>query len=244
MPSIRVGCAGWSIPTAHRPHFPTDGTHLARYATVLPAVQINSSFYRPHRQTTYEAWARAVPTWFQFSVKMPRQITHEERLSPTPRLKEFLRGPAALAEHLGPLLIQLPPTLALAPRGAQAFFAALRSAFAGTVVCEPRHSSWFSPEAQRLLVDFEIARVAADPPPVPGAADPGGWRGISYFRLHGSPGKYRSSYPEAFLSQLLTRLRQEAPGRPAWVIFDNTASGAAIGNAIWMLQQVGLGPAK
>lgn len=215
------------------------GTHLARYAAVFPAVEINSSFYRLHREATYRAWARSVPSSFQFSVKIPREITHEGRLNPTPRLEEFLKGPAALGGHLGPLLVQLPPKFVLEPAAAQAFFATLRTQFNGAVVCEPRHPSWFSPEGELLLAEFEIARVAVDPAPVPDAVEPGGWRGISYFRLHGSPEKYRSSYSEAYLMQLVTRLVQERSGRAVWAIFDNTASGAAIANGVWVLQRLG-----
>src|SRR4051794_13075863 len=55
MPSheVRVGCAGWSIPKEHAGRFPAEGSHLARYAQRLPAVEVNSSFYRPHRPSTY-----------------------------------------------------------------------------------------------------------------------------------------------------------------------------------------------
>ncbi|MDQ3815662.1 MAG: DUF72 domain-containing protein, partial [Armatimonadota bacterium] len=77
---IYIGCAGWSIPSPHAPEFPAAGSHLERYAARFPAVEINSSFYRPHRPQTYERWAAAVPTHFQFAVKVPKIITHERRL--------------------------------------------------------------------------------------------------------------------------------------------------------------------
>ena len=78
--SIRVGCAGWSIPKEHGERFPAEGTHLARYAARFPAVEINSSFYGPHRPTTYARWAASVPEDFRFSVKLPKLVTHERRL--------------------------------------------------------------------------------------------------------------------------------------------------------------------
>jgi uncharacterized protein YecE (DUF72 family) len=55
-PVILVGCAGWSLSSAVAPEFPGAGSHLERYARVLPAVEINSSFYRPHRAATYARW--------------------------------------------------------------------------------------------------------------------------------------------------------------------------------------------
>ena len=72
----RIGCAGWSIPKAHAGAFPAVGTALERYAQVFDCVEINSSFYRSHRPSTYERWAASVPDHFRFSVKMPKQITH------------------------------------------------------------------------------------------------------------------------------------------------------------------------
>ncbi len=64
----------------HGAAFPVHGSHLERYAAALNAVEINSSFYRPHRLATYERWAASVPEEFQFAVKIPKAITHEQRL--------------------------------------------------------------------------------------------------------------------------------------------------------------------
>jgi uncharacterized protein YecE (DUF72 family) len=234
-PAFRIGCAGWSIPKAHSGLFPAAGSHLARYAAVFNAVEINSSFSRFHQESSYARWAATVPADFRFAVKVHRTITHDHRLQPTPALQEFLRGPLRLGDRLGPLLVQLPPSLALEPRVVCAFCAALRARFRHAVVAEPRHPSWFTAEGEELLAEFEIGRVAVDPArPVPEAAEPGGWRGIAYYRLHGSPELYRSAYPEAFLSRLAERLDGQRAARPVWVIFDNTAAGAHIPNASWL----------
>ena len=77
---VRIGCAGWTIPTEHSAVFGGEGTHLQRYASRFSCVEINSSFYRPHRTTTYARWAASVPDNFRFSVKLPKTITHEQRL--------------------------------------------------------------------------------------------------------------------------------------------------------------------
>jgi uncharacterized protein YecE (DUF72 family) len=237
---VYAGCAGWSIPKEYAPRFADTGTHLERYARTLPAVEINSSFYRPHRPATYQRWAASVPGDFRFAVKMPREITHRRRLAaPIELLDAFLGEVSSLGPKLGPLLVQLPPSLAFDAGTATSFFDALRERFSGSVVCEPRHPTWFSPggEAERLLIDFRVARVAADPAPVPEAAHPGGWDGLVYYRLHGSPRIYYSEYDEAYLATLTARLSDYAAAEtPTWCIFDNTTLGAATGNALTVLE--------
>ena len=231
--AIRVGCAGWSIPAPSAGYFPTAGSHLERYAQRLPAVEINSSFYRPHQPSTYARWAASVPAHFQFAVKVPRAITHAHRLvNIEALLEDFLAPVGKLGERLGPLLVQLPPSLCFDARVANAFFMALRARFKGGVVCEPRHASWFTDDADRLLAAAQVARVAADPAPVPPPAIPGGWGGLVYYRLHGSPEMYASAYSDRYLELLAQTLTAAAHAAPVWCIFDNTARGAATANAL------------
>src|SRR5947209_14478083 len=107
---VRVGCAGWSIPREHAGRFPAGGSHLLRYAERFPAVEINTSFYRPHLPSTYARWAADTPEGFRFSVKVPKEITHEKRLvGVDDPLDRFLDETAALGAKRGPLLVQLPP---------------------------------------------------------------------------------------------------------------------------------------
>ena len=240
MTSIRVGCAGWSIPRQEQAYFASDGTHLERYAGRLPAVEINSSFYRPHRMATYAKWAGSVPPGFRFAVKVPKTITHEAKLAQTtPLLGAFLAEVGGLGARLGVLLVQLPPSLHFERPVASRFFADLRERHAGVVVCEPRHPTWFEPEADDLLREMRIARVAADPALVAAAARPGGWEGVAYYRLHGSPKMYYSAYAAGFLESLAVELTGTAKiGTDVWCVFDNTAAGAAMTNALALLELV------
>jgi uncharacterized protein YecE (DUF72 family) len=239
---IRVGCAGWSLPRSEQERFLGAGSHLERYAARFPAVEINSSFHRPHRPATYERWALSVPPSFRFSVKVPKAITHGLRLRAAEELLDsFLAEAGHLGDKLRCLLVQLPPSLELEAAVADSFFtAALRSRSPVAVACEPRHSSWFTPEAEELLKRLGVARVAADPARVPAAAEPGGWPGLRYYRLHGSPKIYYSAYSEDYLDALASRLREDASGGPVWCIFDNTTLGAATGNALGLLSQLGM----
>jgi uncharacterized protein YecE (DUF72 family) len=232
-PTIRIGCAGWPLATRDQARFPAGDSHLARYAQVFNAVEINSSFYRPHRPATWRKWASMVPPGFAFSVKLPRTITHEARLEGAGEaLRAFLDEVVNLGGHLGCLLVQLPPSLAFAasvPR----FFDDLRQIYKGAVVCEPRHASWFAPPVDAILRERHIGRAAADPALTPRAHLPGGDRRLEYLRLHGSPRMYYDAYSPEILARIGQRLgRPGTAGDVRWVIFDNTAAGHAIDNAL------------
>jgi uncharacterized protein YecE (DUF72 family) len=231
---LLVGCAGWALPREHRRRFPAGDSNLERYAARLNAAEINSSFYRPHLPETYAKWAASVPAAFRFSVKVPRQITHGLRLvGAGPALDTFLSTVCLLRRKLGCLLVQMPPSFEFDRRPVGRFFRMLRKRYHGPVVAEPRHASWFTPEAEKVFVASRIGRVAADPGRAILDAEPGGWPGIAYYRLHGSPVIYRSSYDAPYLRALAARLKDHlARGQEVWCIFDNTMLGAAAANAL------------
>lgn len=230
---MHVGTAAWALPRQVREEFPDAGSNLERYAARFNAAEINTSFYRPHKRATYERWAASVPDDFRFSIKLPKAISHEARLEGcAPLLERLAEESAGLGAKRGPLLLQLPPKFVFDAGVAERFFREFKAIVGGTLVCEPRHASWFEPEAGALLLAYGVARVAADPAPVPAAALPGGWPGLAYFRLHGSPKPYWSSYdPEA----LAAWHANAAAATEAWIIFDNTGSGAAAGDALAFL---------
>ncbi|MBV7476122.1 DUF72 domain-containing protein [Pseudomonas sp. PDM31] len=231
-PAIFIGCAGWQLGREHSPAFPVAGTHLQRYAAQLGGVEINSSFYRPHRWQTYERWAESVPQGFRFCVKVPKLITHERRLQGCAReLEAFVWQCCGLNDRLGCLLVQLPPSLVFDREIAEAFFIDLRRLHDGHVVLEPRHESWR--DAEPLLQEYRVARAAVDPSRIAGDAAPAGWPGLRYWRLHGSPRIYFSPYEVPALRILADELQTSSGTCEAtWCIFDNTASGAALGNAL------------
>lgn len=229
----RIGCAGWTIPREVIAAFPEEGSHLERYAQVFGAVEINSSFYRPHRQQTYTRWAESVPDDFRFAVKLPRTISHDAGLRAIdPLLAQFASEVSALGDKLGCLLLQLPPKFEFDASVAADFFDRAAGTFGCMLACEARHPSWFSSQATALLTARSVTRVIADPakgqpgPHEPTTAD-------IYVRLHGSPRIYYSSYSDEYLHDLGKDMALHAKaGRDVWVIFDNTASGASVPNAL------------
>ncbi|MBA1147099.1 DUF72 domain-containing protein [Ectothiorhodospiraceae bacterium WFHF3C12] len=232
---VHLGCATWRLPKTLQPDFPGEGTHLARYAARLPAVELNSSFYRRHRRSLYEKWASEVPEGFRFCVKLPRGLTHDQRLRSTEGLEQFLGETAGLGGKLGAILVQLPPSLTFEAKPAAHFLEQLRAGFGGRIICEPRHASWFADEAEALLKEQGVSRAAVDPPPADGAENPGGDPDCVYLRLHGSPRRFYSAYSEAFLEDLANKLREYAEHSETWCIFNNTASDAGLANAMTLL---------
>ena len=238
VPRIRIGTAGWTIPASAAGAFPQEGSSLERYSKRFDCAEINSSFHRSHRADTWRRWGSAVAQGFRFAAKLSKEITHKRRLADCDELlAAALAEMEALGEGLEVLLVQLPPSLAFDPAVAEPFFSALRGRWNRDVACEPRHPSWFEADADKLLVDLRVARVAADPAKVPAAAEPGGWPGLAYYRLHGSPVMYRSSYDDGRLEAYAGRIA--AGTAPSWCIFDNTASSAATGDALKLQRLLG-----
>ena len=240
--SILIGTAGWSITRAEKPLFPAEGTHLEKYARVLPVAEINSSFYRPHRTELYAKWAASVPDDFRFAVKVPKTITHERRLLDCEEpLAAFLDEVQGLGAKLGCLLVQLPPSFAWEESLAGAFLEVFRALHDGPIALEPRHPTWFGRAPGAQLTEYDVARVAADPARVAAAARPGGSRSISYFRLHGSPRIYWSRYEPAWIEALAAQLTAAARrSRAVWCVFDNTASSSALPNALELIERIGV----
>ena len=235
-----LGTAGWAIPREAAAAFPAEGSALERYAGVFPGVEINSSFHRPHRGATWARWAASVPESFRFAVKIPKTITHQAKLVDAEALSaQFIEDVQPLGPKLAILLVQLPPKLAFDAAVAERFFSHVAALTDAAIACEPRNPSWFTEEADALLARRRVARVAADPAPVPAAAHPGGWPGLAYWRLHGSPAMYRSAYKEEALEAYAQQLRTTlAEGRPTWCMFDNTAAGQATANALALMAKL------
>jgi uncharacterized protein YecE (DUF72 family) len=227
---IHVGTAGWSNPPSLQPSRLAGQSHLEHYAAHFSCVEINSCFYRAHRQATYVKWRQATPREFRFAVKMPRSITHESALKSTARdVDGFFRSVESLIPKLSVVLVQLPPSFEFRVGPVRAFFASLPRLDGVHIACEPRHGSWASQAADTLLAQLSVCRVAADPARFHNAERPGGARDFAYFRWHGSPQKYYSSYSTAQLDTLAAAVRAEHG--ESWCVFDNTARHAAWDNA-------------
>jgi uncharacterized protein YecE (DUF72 family) len=231
---IYVGTAAWANPPSERENRTKGESHLEHYAARFNAVEINSSFYRPHQRSTYERWRESTPADFRFSVKLPRSVTHESGLQHCrAELRSFLQEVAGLGKKLRVLLVQTPGSLAFEAGVVRRFFASLEATSPCHIVCEPRHASWFTAKAEETLRRYKVGRVAADPAKIPGAGEPGGARNLLYYRLHGSPKMYYSAYGDEYLRKLSEKMTSaDAKAKEAWCVFDNTARYASWENAL------------
>jgi uncharacterized protein YecE (DUF72 family) len=234
---VLLGTAGWSVAARYVPSIPAVGSHLERYGRAFSVAEITTSFYRHHQAKTYARWAQSVGDDFRFCVKTPRALTHEGSLvsGKSADLDRFLLEVHGLGSKLRALLVQLPPSLEFDGQAVARFFRRLRRRVpdAVAIVCEPRHRSWGTDEADLLLSDLGVSRAAVDPARWGGDARPGGDRRLAYFRLHGSPRIYYSDYDVKRLDELMAALQQAARrSKQVWCIFDNTAHGHALGNAL------------
>lgn len=230
-----VGTAAWNIPKtfAHlfhkgdEPVFPI----LKRYSNILNAVEINSTFYKDHQAKTFERWAQTVPQNFRFSVKLSKQFTHVQKLQiSNTEVCSSISTIKSLGNKLGVLLIQLPPKLEFNHDVSTRFFDIIRSCYDGHVVLEPRHVTWVDSTALQLLNDFGISKVCADPERCPIDTSIHEWKNIKYYRLHGSPDIYKSTYEAHYIESVSQEIRSRKV--ETWCIFDNTTFGWATENAI------------
>jgi uncharacterized protein YecE (DUF72 family) len=225
---IFIGTAGWAIPKAYADRFPKDGTQLERYAKVFNFTEINRTFYQLPLAKTFAKWYDETPKRFRFSAKLPRSVTHFGKLRKNfEDLAKFFERVGELREKFYGALAQLPPSLRFEEKVFEDFVKEVRRHYKGALFIEPRHESWEKVDFQ----NFDVLPVRSDPPfahiePL----DP------AYFRLHGSPKLYYSSYEENFLQELAKKLKNY---RESAVIFNNTAGGAAIDNALRLLELTG-----
>ena len=229
---IRVGLAGWNNPPAKRAERGGEQSHLSYYAATFSCVEINSSFYRPHKSVTYARWRDETPGSFRFSVKMPRSITHESQLKRcASEVERFYEEISYLQPKLTAVLVQLPPSLEFNGRTVRAFFRTVPRRRGTKIVCEPRHESWFTGTAEKTLKEAGVSRVAADPVRCQGAGAPGAARHFAYFRWHGTPRLYYSKYSQERLAEFAESV-MKIKATETWCVFDNTAHYAAWDDAL------------
>ncbi|WP_077487780.1 DUF72 domain-containing protein [Sinomonas mesophila] len=265
-----VGVSGWRYRQWRGDFYPRglrQADELSYAAERMTSVEINGSFYSLQRPSSYEAWRDATPEGFVFAVKGGRFITHLKRLRDVqvPLANFFASGVLALGEGLGPILWQLPESVAfdadlvsgfldLLPRTTAEAATAAKGhskkvpadrALTKTDVdaplrhaLEPRHASFDSDEARKLLAARDICTVVADSAGRwPRMADETG--GFRYVRLHGESELYSGGYDPASLDRWADRVRGWLDdGLDAYVYFDNDAGGRAPHDAMALLERL------
>jgi uncharacterized protein YecE (DUF72 family) len=233
---IYIGTSGWSYrdwPGIFYPDKMKSTEWLTFYSKSFDVTEINSSFYHLPREKTVLGWVKKVPENFKFCPKISRYLTHMKKLhEPEEPLQRFFGVFKEIKHYLGPVLIQLPPSLRFDKEVAGHFFDLLKSDYARyDFVLEVRHKSWLEQDAIDLLTSYQIGFVISQS----GAGFPYAeviTSGIIYARFHG-PGKlYFSSYSDEMLEEYAGKFRKWLKkGHNIWVFFNNTGQGIGIENA-------------
>jgi uncharacterized protein YecE (DUF72 family) len=226
---LLVGTSGWQYADWRDLLYPgvPQRLWLERYAEAFATVENNNAFYRLPRRETFESWRDRTPEDFVMAVKASRFLTHIKRLKDPEEPVERLMGVATgLAGKLGPILLQLPPTL-------QADTERLRRCLARfprtvRVAVEPRHPSWWTEEIRELLAEFGAALCWADGR---GRALGPLWRTAdwAYLRFHEGSAHPWPMYGRQALGSWVDRLDGVSD---AYVYFNNDPGGAAVRNAV------------
>ena len=240
---VYIGLSGWRYAPWRGVFYPPDlpqRAELAYASRKHPTIEINGSFYSLQRPEFYARWYAETPSGFVFSVKGPRYVTHMLRLNEVDAAVAnfFASGVANLADKLGPILWQLPPTLRFEPERVERFLDQLprdtdeasrlarrrnekvrgRARLVYGVnrpmrhAMEVRHPSFVDPAFIRLLRKYRVALVVAD--------TAGKWplaedvtSDFVYVRLHGDKEIYVSGYTPTALAFWAERIRAWAAGK-------------------------------
>jgi len=233
MPLI-IGTSGWQYRHWRETFYPrgvAQGQWLEYYAARFTTVESNAAFYRLPEAATFAAWARRTPDDFVMAVKASRYLTHILRLTePEEPVRMLVERASELGTKLGPILIQLPPSMRLELERLERTLDAFPAEW--KIAVEFRHKSWFTDEVQRVLADRRVALCLADRvgpiTPLWRTAD---W---TYLRFHWGRSKPIPCYGTTALASWVHRLSEQwSTSDDVFVYFNNDPRACALRDARW-----------
>jgi len=234
---VHIGTSGWSYKHWRGVFYPA---HLKLsqwfpfYTQHFRNTEINTSFYRLPKQEIVKQWAAQAPANFFFCPKMSRFLTHIKRLREAEEpLTRFFGVFEHMGPRLGPVLIQLPPTLKFNAEVVEPFFQLLKAKYKNhAFAIEGRHISWLSEESISMLTRYEVGFVISHSANAFPYAEHITAPHI-YMRFHGPAKLFASSYSKQQLRQYAIRIKQwMKEGHTIWAFFNNDIGGYAIKNAL------------
>ncbi len=207
------------------------------YSRFFNTVEINATFYRTPPLKTFQGWEKKAPQGFLFAVKMSQLLTHKKKLtSPTSLLKTLLERYRAIGRALGPILIQLPPSMHLDLIRLHEFISLLPKDLMFGI--EFRHKSWFCERTFELLDSYGIGFVSFHHPYIDCPKIVTGK--LVYIRFHGTESLYRGRYTKEQLDVWAKFIKENtSPNRPCFAYFNNDFEGNAIFDAINLKRLLG-----
>jgi uncharacterized protein YecE (DUF72 family) len=242
---LYIGTSGWSYAHWAKGRFYPSGMKpgdwLRFYTGRFRTVEVNMTFYHLPKEEMLHRWRGIAPEGFQYAVKMWRRITHEKRLrNCSEELGPFLRIAGILADKLGPLLVQLPPSFRVDAGLLDAFLADLRDQCGEScrkVAFEFRNREWLSDAVYEALNRHGASLCLSDYPRC--TVDEPNATGMIYVRRHGPGGRYRGCYAPEHIARDADRIREWLNrGRDVYMYFNNDIEGYAVDNAAQLIETV------
>jgi uncharacterized protein YecE (DUF72 family) len=241
--NCHIGTSGWSYAGWKGKFYPADlpaRSFLSYYTSIFDCVELNASFYNLPRETTAEKWKQETPEQFFICPKISRFLTHIKRLKEYEEpLLRFFTVFDHLRDKLGPVLVQLPPSLKFEEEIARPFFTHLKKQYGDyRFALEGRHVSWLEQEALDLLKEFNIAFVISQS---------GGFfpyaehvtANFIYVRFHGPESLFSSNYSYQYLKAFSIKIKAWlADGNDVWCFFNNDVYAYAPANAQTLIKYV------
>lgn len=233
MANIYIGCSGFSERLWKGYFYPDNlptNEYLIYYAQQLNSVEINSTFYRKPTLKTLAKWYSQVPADFSFFIKMPKFITHINRLANSEVLiDDFCKHLAeGLKDKLAGFLFQLPPSFKYSPDNLELVIRAAQPQYMNAV--EFRDKSWWTDEVRKRLAEKNIMFSGVSIPKDIPEAFIGNVAARAYYRLHGNPIMFKSEYSREYLENLAKSIINFEG--EVYIYFNNTFGIAGIKNAL------------
>jgi uncharacterized protein YecE (DUF72 family) len=230
---IYIGTSGWQYYHWKVKFYPENlpsKDFLRFYSKYFNTVEINTSFYHFTKKSTFEKWEKAVNKNFLFSIKLHRLFTHFRKLKLNKDdkriLKETIESYKVLGKNLGPILIQLPPSLKKDLKVLEKFLKNFKNL---KLAIEFRHKSWLDKETYNFLKKKKIAFVISDSPRW--STDIVKTTDFVYIRFHGKPKLFSSKYEKEELQRYAREIKKLKP-KILFAYFNNDAEGYAIEDAL------------
>jgi uncharacterized protein YecE (DUF72 family) len=230
---IYVGTSGWQYYHWKGKFYPEDlhsKDFLKFYAKYFNTVEVNTSFYHFTKKSTFEKWKKEINKNFLFSIKLHRLFTHFRKLKLNKDdkriLKETIESYKVLGKNLGPILIQLPPSLKKDLKVLEKFLKNFKNL---KLAIEFRHKSWLDKETYNFLKKKRVAFVISDSPRWP--TDIVKTADFVYIRFHGKPKLFASKYEKEELQRYAKEIKK-LKSKTLFAYFNNDAEGYAVEDAL------------
>jgi uncharacterized protein YecE (DUF72 family) len=231
---LLVGTSGWQYKDWRGVLYPPGTPQrlwLEEYTKCFATVESNNAFYRLPTRENFADWRARTPDGFVMALKASRFLTHIKRLrDPEEPVHRLMAHAAGLCDRLGPILLQLPPTLRADP---EVLDTCLGCFPPGTpVAVEPRHDSWWTPEVRAVLERRGAALCWADREARPVTPM---WRTADwgYLRFHEGRAQPWPRYGRQALTSWVRRVAEGWPDEAmVYAYFNNDLGGAAVLDAV------------